>query len=203
MIPVDLPKALEVLRRGDALVYPTETLYGLGVAVDRPEAVDRLFQIKGRSGDKAVSLLVAAPGDIQSFCGPLDPFTRRLVDRYLPGPLTLVLPALPSVPKALTGGGDWVGIRISSHPLAQELVRALGHAITSTSANPSGEPGACTRQQVQAYFGNRDEVFFLDGGDLPPSRGSTVVRVEAGRIKLLREGEIPFTEIENYSNCGI
>jgi L-threonylcarbamoyladenylate synthase len=195
---VTLPEAVSVLKQGRLLIYPTETVYGLGADVFHTEALDRLFQLKGREAEKAVSVLVASREEIFSLAGELEPLAVRLIDRYLPGPLTLVLPAAASIPPRLTGGAPWIGIRMSSHPLAQALAAGFGRAITTTSANPSGSPAAARIAELRDYFAAQPDVSLLSGGDLPPSRGSTVVQVENGRLKLLREGEIPFTEIEKF-----
>ncbi len=193
---VNLEAAVEVLREGRILIYPTETFYGLGVDIFQPEAIDRLFELKGREASKAVSVLVASVSDAEALVDSWDPLTRRLAERFWPGPLTLVLPASNRVPSRLTGGNSWIGIRVSSHPLTGELLRYFGGAITTTSANPSAEPSATRVAQLEKYFGERSDLFLLEGGDLPDSKGSTVLKVEAGELKPLREGEIPITKIQ-------
>jgi L-threonylcarbamoyladenylate synthase len=118
------------------------------------------------------------------------------MNKFLPGPLTLIVPAAPSLNPRLHGGSGWIGLRMSSHPIAQSLAAAFG-PITTTSANPSGQPPALSDAQVRSYFGDRDDVAFLSGGDLPPSKGSTVIKVLPKGLELIREGDLPFSEIES------
>ncbi|MDL1873000.1 threonylcarbamoyl-AMP synthase [Deltaproteobacteria bacterium PRO3] len=198
MREVDLPTAIEVLRRGEILVYPTETFYGLGVDIAQPKAQEALFRLKGREAGKAVSLLLAEPKHCEDLLSELSDNLLNLINKFLPGPLTIVARASAKVPKAWTSEGGWVGLRVSPHPLARQLAAGFGGPLTTTSANPSGAPSARSRRELEAYFGGREDVYFLPGGDLPPSQGSTVVRVEGDRLVLLRAGDIPFAELEKY-----
>ncbi len=197
MIEVSLAEALDVLRRGQILIYPTETFYGLGVDIRNAEALSALFRFKGREAVKAVSVLVSGLKQLKALVSELSPNTLNIINKYLPGPLTLVLPAALAVPAALQSEGAFVGIRWSSHPLAQRLVETYGVPITTTSANPSGEPSARDPETLRRYFGSRDDVFLLSGAGLPPSQGSTVVKVHQDRLELLRAGDIAFAEIEH------
>ena len=114
---------------------------------------------------------------------------RKLMERFWPGPLTLVLPAVPGTPKQLLNRTGGIGVRISSQPIATQLARDLRRPLTATSANPSGQPAASTIEQAQNYFAGEIEIF-LDGGKLPSKSGSSVVEVSDERIKIIREGEI-------------
>lgn len=193
---VTLPQALEVLRRGDLLIYPTETLYGLGADISQPAALQKIYALKGRGESKLLSVLVPEVASIQKLVKELSDISLFLINNYLPGPLTLVLPAASHLPVEIAGEQGWVGIRLSSHPLATQLVKTFGAPITTTSANPAGRESGRSLSQLEEYFGQAEGVFFLPGGDLPASPGSTVIQVAGGRLKLLREGAIKFTEIE-------
>jgi len=195
MLEVSLQEAVEVLRRGQVLAYPTETFYGLGVDIRNPEAVAALFRLKGREAAKAISVLVASRNQFQAMALGITSKILNIINNFLPGPLTLVLPATPDVPTTLQSEGAWVGLRWSSHPVAQALVEAFGSPITTTSANPSGEPSARDPEALRHYFGSRDDVFLLSGGVLPPSLGSTVIKVQQDRLELLRAGDIAFPQI--------
>jgi L-threonylcarbamoyladenylate synthase len=196
MKAVDLAGAVAALKRGAALIYPTETFYGLGVDITQAPAVQRLFEIKGRDFSKPVSVLVGSNRHIQDLVSELSTGAKKLIDGFLPGPLTLVLPAAARLHPKLHGGTGWIGIRWSSHPLAQALVEALGNPITATSANPSGAPEGGKAEDFEAYFKGEPDLYFLPGGDLPPSRGSTVVKVEGEQLTLIRQGDIAFARIE-------
>ncbi len=200
MQQIDLTEAIEVLHRGEILIYPTETLYGLGVDFENEAAIQKLKYLKGRDPTKPISLLIPSREWLKKLVQEISPKLLKLIDKFFPGKLTIVLPASSIVPGALHGNSGWIGIRMSSHPLAQKLVQEYGRPITTTSANPSGEEGSQTLAQITEYFRDIPGVYLLTGGDLPPSRGSTVVQVDGNSLKLLREGEIPFTEIEKEFN---
>lgn len=191
----DLPGAVKVLSEGELVIYPTETLYGLGADIHNPQSVERIFQVKGRNPSKPVSILVASTEQVKSLVQEISPLAQSLMDRFFPGPLTLVLPASESVDPGLHGETGWIGIRQSSHPMAQELVSTFGNPITTTSANPSEAGSGISEKQIIKYFESEQGLSFLPGGDLPPSQGSTVVKVEGDDLKLLRPGEIDFKDL--------
>jgi L-threonylcarbamoyladenylate synthase len=197
LLEVNFTEAIEVLRKGEVLIYPTETLYGLGVDIHNPVAVQKIFQLKNRDISKPISLLVPTKKDIQKLVQQLSDKSLKLIDKFFPGPLTLVLPVAPTINPILHANSGWIGIRMSSHPLAQKLVETFGGPITTTSANPSGESSGRTLAQLKEYFHEQKGIAVLSGGDLSLSKGSTVVKVDGEQLKLLREGEIPFREIEN------
>ena len=199
MKEVPLDRAADVLERGEILIYPTDTLYGLGVDITNPVALDRLFSLKNRDRQKPVSVLLGNPGQIETVAMPLSPTAEKLWKKYLPGPLTLVVPAHPSLDPRIHGGSAWVGIRYSSYPWLKILMTQFGRPITTTSANLSGEAGGQTVQQLWRDFKEEEGVYLLNGGDLPPSKGSTVVQVDGENLQLLREGDIPFEKIKTCS----
>ena len=184
------------MRAGKILVYPTETFYGLGVDISQPLALEALFQLKGREAGKAISVLVSDQEQLKKLVSGLDVKTLNLINLFLPGPLTLVLKASQALPPVLLSEGGYVGLRMSPHPMAMDLLNRFGGPITTTSANPSGATSAGSVAELRRYFEDREDLFLLSGGDLPPSRGSTVVKVQANRIELLREGDLPFSKIE-------
>jgi L-threonylcarbamoyladenylate synthase len=195
VIAVNLDEAVSALRDGQLVIYPTETVYGIGADVQNAEAVAKLFRLKGRDPAKPVSVLISSLDDLASVVAEVTPRVCRLLDRFFPGPLTVVLPAASQLHAALHAGTGWIGIRQSSHPMAQALVKSFGAPITTTSANPSGEAGGYSVAQIRDYFSDEPDLFFLSGGDLAPSRGSTVVKAQGKELHLLRQGEIAFEKI--------
>jgi L-threonylcarbamoyladenylate synthase len=187
--------AAAALRRGEIVAYPTETFYGLGVNALDELALARLRQLKGR-GDKAMSVLVG--GDalgtmIDSLCKTVPVAAQRLMDKYWPGPLTLVLPARRGLPSPLVANG-FVAVRESPHPTARALVAAFGGPITATSANLTGGAPATTPEAVDEVFEGRCRV--LHGGATAGGAPSTIVRVRGSRLEILRKGVLPISDSE-------
>jgi L-threonylcarbamoyladenylate synthase len=191
-----LEAGVNALKRGRVIVYPTETLYGLGVDVENEAAIRRLIEVKGREEGKPVSLLVADVGMLGRVAGPIPEPALRLIRAFWPGPLTIVLPASEKLSSLLTGPKRTVGVRISSHPVSQWLVEMLGRPITTTSANPAGETPARNLEEAKRYFGT-DVAVYIDGGELGHPPGSTVIEVWSGGWRMVREGAITRSAIEN------
>lgn len=185
--PEEITFAAEALRRGEVVAYPTETFYGLGVNAMDELALARLRLLKGRGAEKAISILV---GDVEMLglvCKPPSPLARRLIAKYWPGALTLVLPARSGLPGPLVQDGC-VAVRISSHPTARALVSAFGAPLTTTSANRAGEPPATTPEAVEEVFEGRCRV--LHAGATPGGAASTLVRVRGAKMEILRRGAV-------------
>jgi L-threonylcarbamoyladenylate synthase len=182
-------EAIEVLRAGGIVAMPTDTVYGVGVALEAPDGLTRLFAAKSRPLDRAIVLLVAEIEQAGTV-GILSRGARVLAERFWPGGLTLVLARAPgaALPAALTAGAPTVGVRIPNHDCPRVLARALG-PLPVTSANLSGQPDARDASEVLAQLGSRIDLV-LDGG---PARGgipSTVVDCSAELPRILRAGAI-------------
>ena len=185
----EIAVAITALRRGDVIVYPTETLYGLGADALNTAAVERVFQLKGRDTANPISVLIADRAMLETVVDKIPLLAEQLINQFWPGPLTLVLPAKHNLSKRLTNIAGGVGVRISSQPIATDLVKELGRPLTATSANPSGKMPARTVEQARQYFDGKVNVF-LDGGELHSNVGSTVVEISSGAIRVIREGEV-------------
>jgi len=182
--------AAAALERGELVVYPTETVYGLGADATSPQALDRLLELKMRDEGKGISLLVTDLGSAASLiAGPIPRGASALADAFWPGPLTLVLPAAPGVTRCLLGTTGGVGLRCSSDPICGRLLRAFGRPLTSTSANPSGLPPAKSAPEARSYFGDRVAAY-VDGGPRRASSVSTVVEFRDGCAYLRRDGAV-------------
>ena len=173
----DLTDAVAAIRRGDLVVYPTETVYGLGADALDPDAIERVFEAKGRSREKPLSMALPEPAAAADYTRMTDA-ERRFCERFLPGPVTVLVERTDRVPDGLVAGGDRVGIRVPDHDLARDLARRTG-PITATSANRSGEPSARRVEAIDASI--RERATVIDGGETPGAE-STVVDVSAGRI---------------------
>jgi L-threonylcarbamoyladenylate synthase len=196
-----LSEALATLRRGGVVVFPTETLYGLGADALNIAAVERIFALKGRDPHQPIPVLLADSAMLDVVVAAIPSAAKKLIERFWPGPLTVVLPARKGLPPPLVNAAGGVGVRISSQPVARRLVEALGRPLTATSANPAGKPPARTTEEARAYFSDRVEVF-LDGGALTSKIGSTVVEIAGDRVRMLREGEISLSELETVLGIG-
>lgn len=199
--PENLAAAVEALKRGDVIVFPTETLYGLGADTLNDAAVEKVFRLKGRDPRSPIPVLVADQEMLHTLVAKVPMTAQKLMDRYWPGPLTLVLPGRKNIPKPLCNPTGGVAVRISSQPNATLLVNGLGRPLTATSANPSGKEPARTLQVAKNYFADRVDVF-VDGGTLTSKSGSTVVEVMEDSIKIIREGEISGSELRQFLGHG-
>jgi len=184
-----LDSAIEAIRLGEVIVYPTETFYGMGADALSPAALDRLFALKGREPGKPVALIAADAHSAFELAREISDAARRLADAFWPGPLTLVLPARDDLPAPLIGPDGGVGVRVSSHPIARALAAGLGRPITATSANLAGGQPARTLGEARDTFGAKVKVY-LEGGKLAASAPSTVVACDRNGWRVLRAGVI-------------
>lgn len=200
------------LRAGGTVIFPTDTLYGLGVDPCSETGLSRLIAAKGRDRGKPIPLLLSGGEQVDRWARHVPPAAARLMDRFWPGALTLVLHADPGVHPAVTGGGDTVGLRVPDHPVPRALAAGLSGAVTGTSANRSGNPGSwgSAGEIVREFTGAVDWVLW--GGRAPSgnarregagnSPGSTVVRMIDDDPVLLREGVLPFRSIIEFLQRG-
>ena len=206
------PGVVESLLSGGMVIYPTDTLYGLGVHPRSQEGLRRLLVLKSREGKKPIPLLLSGADRLFDWAERVPAAAGRLVEKFWPGGLTIVLPARPDAPPQITGGSGAVGLRVPDHPVACALAKAAGGAITGTSANRAGNPGdwRTAEEIVREFTGEVDWVLW-DGPPPPISAataggprfpGSTVVRADEDEVVLLREGVIPFREITEFLSKG-
>jgi len=188
-LPADLAAAARVLRAGGLVAFPTETFYGLGANALDPEAVARVFRAKGRPADKPLLVLVSSVEMAAGIVTDVPERARRLIARYWPGPLTLILRARPDVPVAVTAGPGTIGLRIPGHPVARALVQAAALPITAPSANPHGGPSPCRAAEVVAGLGDRVDLV-LDGGATVGGAPSTVLDVTSDPPRVVRPGAV-------------
>ncbi|HEX8908545.1 MAG TPA: L-threonylcarbamoyladenylate synthase [Anaeromyxobacteraceae bacterium] len=187
--------AAALLRAGGIVAYPTETFYGLGALASRHDALERLAAAKLRPEGKPLPLLAGDLAQVEQVASLAAPLARRLAERFWPGPLTLVLPAAPGLDPLVTAGDDTVAIRIPGSEAARALALAAGGALVSTSANLSGEPPPAEAGALAPVLRSRlDGV--LDGGATPGGLPSTIVAVSGDRLRCVREGAVPWSEVE-------
>ena len=199
-----MEKIKQELEKGGAVVLPTETVYGLFTKALDKKAVDHVYQLKRRPRDKALNLNVAHLDDILNFSKNQPPYLQKLVDSFLPGPLTIILEANDKVPYWVNSGLPTVGFRMPSHPITLELIRAFGPLI-GPSANISGHTSGVSFEEILKEFGQ--EVLGLEDDGFLTGQDSTILDLTGKKIKILRQGsitqedilteisEIPFEEV--------
>lgn len=185
-----LQQAAAVLARGGLVVFPTRCIYGLGADAFDRTAVSRIFAVKGRPGAKPLLVLISERSAAAALVKEIPPSAERLMERFWPGRVTLVLEAAADVIPELTGGSGKIGIRLPGHPVASALVRVFGRAVTGTSANLSGQ-GGCSRIAELDPRLRRQVDLVLDAGVLAGGIGSTVVDLTESPPIVLREGVVP------------
>ena len=187
--------AVTILRAGGLVVFPTETVYGLGADAANAAAVRKIFAAKGRPADHPVIVHLASDRDLPRWSSEIPPAVAQLAERFWPGPLTLVVKRAKSVSDEVTGGQDTIGLRVPSHPIAQALLNAFGGGIAAPSANRFGHISPTTVRHVREELGDRVDLI-LDGGACEVGIESTIVDVSGGTPVLLRPGRVSEEEIE-------
>jgi L-threonylcarbamoyladenylate synthase len=190
--------AVSALARGGLVVYPTETVYGLGADARSGDALSRLLRVKGRSEALGLSILVRdLDAALPWILGDVPETARTLAQRFWPGPLTLVLPASAAVDRALIGPAGGVGLRVSADRVASRLGEAFAAPLTSTSANPSGSAPATDAASARAYFAADVDVY-VDDGPRTSSAVSSVVEFLDGRAYLRRVGAVSAEDLARH-----
>jgi len=187
-------KAVEYIKAGEVVAYPTETIYGLAVDVYNEKAVKKLYNLKQRDYGLPISILVSDMKMLERVVKEVSDSAKQLIKSFWPGPLTICFPASNRISKALVTNTGKIGVRFSSHPVATAIVRELGVPITTTSANPSSFPPSLNVKHINNYF--KDKLAcIIDGGESEPSRGSTVVDVAGDTMAVIRDGAIPADDV--------
>ncbi len=187
--PQQIGEAAGVIRRGGLLVFPTETVYGLGASAWDADACRAIFAAKGRPADNPLIVHIATSAMLGEVAASVPEEARRLFDAFSPGPLTIILPRSSRIPDAVTAGLDTVGIRIPSHPVARSLLKAVGVPVAAPSANRSGRPSPTDFAAAVSQMQGRVDAI-LDGGDCEHGLESTILRVVGREVTVLREGAI-------------
>jgi L-threonylcarbamoyladenylate synthase len=187
-----IPHALDTLRHGGIIAFPTDTVYGLAAIAFDTSAIGRLYRVKSRSQEKAIAILIAAPSQLSEVAASVPPAAQRLAEACWPGALTLILPRAPRLPDTLSAAPT-IGVRIPDHPVALALLAAAG-PLAVTSANLSGGANTSTAAEVRAQLGGKIHLI-LDGGRTPGGVPSTVVDCTSPTPKILREGPVTAHQI--------
>jgi len=196
--PEMVDKAARVLQLGGIVIYPTETLYGLGANIMDSESAQRVFDIKGRNMDKPISVVFKDVEQAQKYAVFNDK-ARKLAELFLPGPLTMILPSKINLGDMF--GGDKMAVRISSNKVVQAMLEKTRFPITSTSANLSGKADPTDAKVAMEQIGEKVDLV-LDSGGCEYGRPSTVVDLTSGGVEVVREGVIPKSRIDGFLRAG-
>jgi L-threonylcarbamoyladenylate synthase len=195
--PVAIKHAVDVLHHGGVIAFPTDTVYGLAALAFNEASIESLYVVKGRNNTRAIAVLIGDMADLAKIVSGINPKAEKLAHKYWPGPLTLVVPGNPALPRNLSPTAN-IGIRMPDHPIALELLRQAG-PLAVTSANLSGAENATTAQEVLHQLGGKIHLI-LDGGPTPGGVPSTVVDCSEPELKIIREGPIDSVQLLIFLN---
>ncbi len=183
-------QAADLIAGGGVLAFPTDTLYGLGVDPRNREAIKRLFLIKGRPANQPILLLISGAAEAEKWTTGINKVAEELMDRYWPGPLTLVFTARSDIAEELTAGTGTIGLRVPGNALTRKLLHAVGGCLTGTSANRSGGPDPRSAEQVSLTLGESIDLILDGGAAATTGLPSTIVDVSMNTPALIRRGAV-------------
>jgi L-threonylcarbamoyladenylate synthase len=195
MVSAQVERAVQILRHGGLVAFPTETVYGLGADASNPAAMKKLYVVKRRPSEHPVIVHFASTEEAFAWVREVPPAARKLAERFWPGPLTLILKRSAKAADFVTGGQDAVGLRVPSHPVARELLKCFGKGIAAPSANRFGLVSPTTAAHVREDLGS-DVDLVLEGGPSEVGIESTIIDLSGARPVLLRPGRISKQELE-------
>jgi L-threonylcarbamoyladenylate synthase len=195
--PDRIGRAAELIRRGEVVAIPTDTLYGLAADPFQTAAVERVFAVKRRAPEEPLLLLVDSAAMAERLAARLPASFRALAQRYWPGPLTIVVDASPEIPAVVTANTGRVGMRLPAAAIPRALAAAVGGAITGTSANRSGSPACGSAAEAESALGE-DVPLILDGGASHSVVPSTVIGLRGDSWEMIREGVIRRAELKSF-----
>ncbi len=185
-----ISEAARIINNGGIVSFPTRYLYGLGANALNPDAVDRVFEIKQRSYNKPLSVLISRQEDLALLVHNVPQAALRIMERFWPGDITIVFEAHATLPPNLTAGTGKIGVRLPQHPVAVVLTNAVQAPITATSANLTGRGGCSRVSDLDPLVADKLDLI-LDAGQLEGGTGSTIIDVTVDVPKVLREGAVP------------
>ena len=191
----DIKKAAVILQNGGIIVYPTETVYGIGCDPLNEDACMRIQLLKNREEPKPMLLLAYSLAQVEEMAGPLTDNSHKLAQKFWPGPLTVIIKPRTNLPEHLTGFSGGVAFRVTSHPGASALARKFARPITSTSANISRQQPVITYEKALKEFGNKADMVIESSRDLS-GKPSTVVDFTSGGLSMVREGSITLYQLK-------
>lgn len=191
-----LKEASEILKNGGIGIFPTETVYGIGADCFNEMAVKKIYEVKNRPKTKALSVLISNLSMLNQIAKNISKEEMKVMEKFFPGPLTLILEKNENVPEIVTAGKDTIGVRMPENEIALKLIEEVGRPLATPSANISNKPSGTEYNQIIDDF--KDNInFFIDSGKSKIGLSSTIVKIENKKVNILREGIITKEDIEN------
>ena len=192
----DFERAAEIIINGGTVIFPTDTVLGLGAVANNSTAIEKIYDIKKRDHKKPISVLIADYEDILKVAEIPSREEGKLMEKFWPGPLTIILKKKANIPDILTSGGNTIGVRMPNSEIARNLIREVGFPLATTSVNISGEEPATSSSKVNEKVHEKID-FILEAYESSSNKASTVVKIENGKAVILREGDIKKADIES------
>ncbi|MFH2136453.1 MAG: L-threonylcarbamoyladenylate synthase [Patescibacteria group bacterium] len=194
--PAKIKLAVTILKQGGLVAFPTDTVYGLGALATNSAAVKKIYKVKKRSLSSPLPILISKRDDLKKYTFTA-PKIKKLINKFWPGPLTIVLKKKKIISSAVTAGKKSVGVRVPANPVALALISALDQPLTVTSANISNKKSSTTAREVKKYLNNKIDLI-LDGGKTKLGRESTVLDLTTSPPAILRSGAVSVKNLEKY-----
>lgn len=192
-----LKEPAKIIKEGGVVIFPTETVYGIGTNGFNEESIRRIYEIKKRDFNKPISLLVSDMNMVEKVAKDISDLEYKLMEKFFPGPLTIILNKKKEVPDILTANGNTVGIRMPSGIVARKLIEYAGVPIATPSANISGRPSGTNVNDIKRDFEGKVDAI-IDNGESKLGIASTIVKVVENKVNILREGSIKKEEILEF-----
>lgn len=190
----EIKKVAQIIKRGGLVIFPTDTLYGLGGNALNKSVVKKIFKTKKRPTDKPISINIAYKKDLKKYVKKIPTPAKKLIKEFWPGQLTIIFEKSEIIPDKLTGGSPYIGIRIPDNTIVRQIIKKSGLPLASPSANLSNKRPPTTAKQVKKHFLNKVDII-IDGGPTTTKKGSTIIDVTKKTPLLIREGVIPVKKI--------
>lgn len=190
----ELNEVIEILKNNGVIIFPTETVYGIGGNALSNEVIDKVYNAKNRPRAKAVNIMVSNKNEIKKYAEITSNLEQKIIDEFLPGPLTIILKKKPNFGTYFTAGNDTIGVRIPNHRIVNSILNEIDFPIIAPSANISGEPSGVEATDIIKDFDGKVDAI-IDGGKANQGLSSTIVKVIDNEIMILREGKITKEDI--------
>ncbi|MCI8486454.1 MAG: threonylcarbamoyl-AMP synthase [Clostridia bacterium] len=190
----ELDEIVDIIKKDGIIVFPTETVYGIGGNALSENVIKKIYNIKKRPQEKALSILVKSKEEIQKYAYINNKLEEKIIDNFMPGPITIILEKRKDKTSLLTGDDDTIGIRIPDNIIIGKILERCNLPVVGSSANISGKPSSIKLEDIKPDFDGIVDVF-IDGGECIQNVSSTIVKVVDGKVKILREGSISINDI--------